>query len=44
MAIPSSSPGVAGTINPFCEIDEDGNILTVPWAEPVEELASAIPQ
>lgn len=44
MAIPSSSPGVAGTINPFCEIDEDGNILTVPWAQDVEELASAIPQ
>lgn len=44
-AIPSSSPGVGGTINPFCEIDhEDGSILHVPWAAEVEELAPYIPQ
>jgi hypothetical protein len=45
MTIPSSSPGVAGTINPFCEIDrEDGAILPVPWAKYVEELSPFIPQ
>lgn len=43
--IPSSNPGVGGSINPFCEIDhEDGSILQVPWASEIEELAPFIPQ
>ena len=43
--IPSSSPGVGGSINPFCVIDyEDGSVLQAPWSEEVETLAPYIPQ
>lgn len=43
--IPSSNPGVGGSINPFCVIDfEDGSMIRPEWAEEVEALTPYIPQ
>lgn len=43
--IPSSSPGVGGSINPFCVIShEDGSILRAPWSKDVDGLSTYIPQ
>lgn len=36
--IPSSSPVVTGSMNPFCEIDDDGNIIKPPFAEEIEDV------
>lgn len=44
MSIPSSSPGVAGTINPFCQITENGDIIKSTWSKYLDELESRIPQ
>lgn len=33
MCIPSSNVVVTGTINPYLDIDEEGNIITPAWAE-----------
>lgn len=42
--IPSSSPGVGGSINPFCLIDEeDGTILRPPYAAEVEKISAYLP-
>lgn len=43
--IPSSSPGVGGSINPFCLINtEDGSIMRAPWSKDVDGLTTHIPQ
>lgn len=44
MAIPSSSPGVSGTINMFCQITENGDILKPEWSHYLDDLESRIPQ
>jgi hypothetical protein len=36
--IPSSSPVVTGSMNPFCEIDDDGNIIKPPFADEINDV------
>jgi len=38
LSIPSSSPIVTGTINPFLEVDSDGNIIKPEWAEEIADV------
>jgi len=38
LAIPSSNPIVSGTINPYCEIDKDGNIVKPDYANQIDNL------
>lgn len=35
---PSSSPVTTGSINPYLQIDEDGNIIRPPWADEIEHV------
>lgn len=36
--IPASSPVVTGSMNPYCEIDKDGNIIRPPYAKEIEHI------
>lgn len=36
--ISHQSPGIAGSINPFLQIDEKGNVIRPPYAEDIERL------
>lgn len=38
LCFPSSSPVVTGTINPFLEIDNDGNIIEPIWSDEIKDL------
>ena len=38
MAYPSSNPVVSGTINPFCIIDTDGNVIPPVWKDEIEHV------
>jgi hypothetical protein len=38
IAVPSSNPGVAGTINPFIEIDDYGCIVQPEWTKSLDGL------
>lgn len=38
LTIPSSNPIVSGSINPYCQIDEDGNIIKPDYAETVDNI------
>lgn len=36
--IPASSPIVTGSMNPYCEFDEDGNIIKPPYADEIKDV------
>lgn len=36
--LPSSSPVVSGSINPFVQIDENGNFIPPPWASELDHI------
>jgi hypothetical protein len=42
--IPSSSPGIGGSINPFVEIDNEGCFIKSDWIKPLEELIKYLPR
>lgn len=38
LALPASSPVITGEINPYCQIDEDGNIIKPVWANEIAHV------
>jgi hypothetical protein len=42
--VPTSNPGIGGSINPFCIIDQDGCICKPDWASPLDELLQYLPR
>jgi hypothetical protein len=42
--IPSSNPGVGGSINPFAFIDNNGCFIKSDWASPLDELVKYLPR
>ena len=42
LSMPSSNPGAFGSINPYCEIDEDGSIIKTELGESLDHLIKYI--
>jgi hypothetical protein len=42
--IPSSNPGIGGSINPFAIIDEEGCLIEPDWIKPLKELTKYLPR
>jgi hypothetical protein len=42
--VPTSNPGIGGSINPFAIIDEEGCFIKPDWAQPLDELVKYLPR